>query len=319
RETYAYEVKQKIIDVNAEKTAGILRFLGARYLVLHEDKYSNYEGGMILGQIPDLSSNRGYVLAADFGNKKIYEITAQAVDPKNVIENKNNKTGRSPVNRNLEDNNFGFSVGDKFSYTIKYLDLVPVLDVYVEVKSARSVRDVSLEADAKAKGTLAMFLDISIGMKSLIVKDSTVPLEYNQTIRTGKDIKVKDVIFDREQMVMMSKNRKVSINKYTQDPLSAIFYMSTLDFNHLRNFDVFINPGKTNYKLHAEVVGQTQIQFFGKKITCWEVKGEYFSLKYKPKKIASVNMWFNTSKAKPLVRMEVLTKAGFLTLERKTE
>ncbi|MCG2711488.1 MAG: DUF3108 domain-containing protein [Candidatus Omnitrophica bacterium] len=310
-------IRKKIVDLNADKTPGILKFLGVKYLVLHEDKYSNYEGGMILGQIPDLKSNRGYVLAADFGNKKIYEITAKAVDPKNIMENNNSKKGRSADVRNLEDNKFGFSVGDKFSYSIKYLDLVPVLDLYVKVKSAQSERNVLVEADAKAKGILAMLMDVSIQIKSLIDKDSTVPLSYHQSIRTGKDIKVKDVIFDREQMVMMSKDRKVSFNKYTQDPLSAVFYITTFDFNHVRNFDVFINPGKTNYKLQAEVVGQTQIKSFGKKIDCWEVKGEYFSLKGKPKKIASVNMWFNTSKAKLLVRMEVLTKAGFITLERK--
>ena len=285
---------------------------------MHEDKYSNNEGGIILGQIPDLSSNMGYVKAADFGDKKIYEITALAVDPKNIIENNSNQIHLSNV-RVLEDNKFGFSVGDEFSYAIKYLDLVPLLDVRVKVNSAQSESNISLEADASARGILAMLVDVSIQMKSLINKESTVPLEYNQRIRIGKDIKIKDAVFDREQLVMSSKDRQVAINKYTQDPLSALFYISALDFNYVRNFDVLINAGKTNYKLNAKVMGKTQIKSFGKKIDCWEIKGEYFNLKGNPKKIAAVNIWFINSKTKPLLRMEVLTQAGFITLQNKTE
>ena len=317
--TEAEIIRKKIIDVNDKNTAGILKFIGVRYVVLHEDKYSNYEGGMILGQIPDLKSNRGYVLAADFGDKKIYEINAKALDPKNIIENNSGKRMRKSFNRSIEDNNFSFSAGDKFSYSIKYFDLIPILDLHVEVKSTRSKRNISLEADATAKGILAMFMEVSIELKSLIAKDSTVPLVYNQSISTGKDIRVKEAVYDREQMVMTSKGRKVAIDKYTQDPLSAIFHISTLDFEEKKRFDIFINPGKTNYKLEAEVMGKVQIRSLGKNIDCWEVKGEYFSLKEKPKKIAAVNMWFNQSQLKPLARMEVLTKAGFITLEQKMQ
>ncbi|MFH1062546.1 MAG: DUF3108 domain-containing protein [Candidatus Omnitrophota bacterium] len=315
--TKAAAVRKKIIDINAEKTAGILGFLGAKYLVMHEDKYTNYEGGVILGQIPDLRANRGYVLVKDFGNEKIYEITAKAVDPENVVENNNNN--QSSPDRSLEDNNFGFTVGDKFSYSIKYLGLVPLLDVYVEVKKARGEKNLVIEADAKAKGIIAKFMDIDIKLKSMINKDATIPLAYTQSIRMRKDTKLKDVVFDREQLVMLRGDRKVSINKYTQDPLSAIFYIAAFDFNHVRKFDVFINPGKTNYKLRAEVVGKTQKKAFKRKMDCWEIKGEYFSLKGKQEKIASVKMWFLNDKAKPLVRMEVLTKAGFITVEKNTE
>lgn len=315
----ASAVWKKIVDVNAEQTAGILRFLGAKYLVVHEDKYSNYEGGVILGQVPDLSSNTGYALVKDFGDKKVYEITAKAIDPKDVKENNQSKEIYLSNTSLLEDNNFGFNRGDKFFYTIKYFGMIPLLDFYLEVKDAQSKNNLFLEAEAKAKGIFAKFMNIDIKLKSLIDQDSTVPLEYNQSIRMGKNNKVKNVVFDREQLVMISEDRKVSIDKYTQDPLSVLFYIAAFDFNSKRIFDVFINPGKTNYKLHAEVLGKTQIKYSGKKVTCWEVQGEYFSLKGELKKIASVKIWFLNDKPKTLVRMEVLTKAGFITMEKNTE
>ncbi|MFH2138274.1 MAG: DUF3108 domain-containing protein [Candidatus Omnitrophota bacterium] len=318
--TYAYEVMEKIVDVNAEKTAGILGFLGAKYLVMHEDKYTNYDGGVILGQIPDLSSNTGYVLVKDFGNKKIYEITAKVVDPKAVTENNNGKqmnlAGTSPAL--LEVNNFGFKVGDKFFYTIKYFGIIPLFDFYLEVKDAPSDNNLLLEAEAKEKGIIAKFMDIDIKLKSLIDKDATIPLRYKQSIRMGKENKVRDVVFNHEQLFVISGERRVSINKNTQDPLSALFYLAAFDFNEGRKIDVFINPGKTNYKLQAEVLGETQIKYSGKKISCWEVQGEYFSLKGKSKKIASVNIWFLNDRAKTLVRMQVLTKLGFITIEKNT-
>lgn len=317
--TEASAVWKKIVNVNTEQTAGILGFLGAKFLVMHEDKYSNYEGGVVLGQIPDLSTNQGYSLVKDFGNKKIYEIIAKAVDPKDVNENNQSKEIYLSKASLLEDNNFSFDLGDKFFYTIKYWGIIPLLDFYLEVKDVPGENKVLLDAEAKAKGIFAKFMHIDIKLKSLVNPDSTIPLEYNQSITIGKTKKEKNIVFDREQLVMISGDRKVSINKYAQDPLSVLFYIAAFDFNYKRAFDIFINPGKTNYKLNAEVLGKTQIKYFGKKLTCWQVQGEYFSLKGELEKIASVNIWFLNDKPKTLLRMEVLTKAGFITIEKKTE
>lgn len=315
--SYAEVVSKKIVDLKAPLTPGILKFLGVDYIILHEDKYSNYEGGVILGQIPDLKSNSEYILVKDWGKERIYEIVAKPIDPKTVTENNNKTKRKSSKGGKVEESYFGFYPGDQFFCSIEYLGIIPVLDLSVEVKNAQSKRNILIEADARSTVILAKILDVSVKLKSLIDKDLTVPLEYNQSVRTGRNIREKDVIFDREQLIMKSNDRKVLINEYTQDPLSAIFYISTLDFVKNKKFDIFINPGKTNYKLEAEVLGKTQIKSLGKNADCWEVAGEYFSLKDKPKKIAKVKMWFSVSSAKPLVRMEVLTKAGFVTLECK--
>lgn len=83
--TYAYKVKQKINKIMAPETPGILRWLGAKYVVVHLDRYktaADSEAMDILGETPDLSKQRGLKLVKKFGDVEVYEVMAQPIEPK---------------------------------------------------------------------------------------------------------------------------------------------------------------------------------------------------------------------------------------------
>jgi len=80
--TYAEKVRKEIVNIADPRTAGILRWLGAKYVIFHPDKYlREYEATAVIGEIPDVSNVAGLRFVREFGDVKVYKVVAQAVKP----------------------------------------------------------------------------------------------------------------------------------------------------------------------------------------------------------------------------------------------
>lgn len=79
--TRADKVRKKIIDILDPKTPGILRYLGAKYVIFHPGKYARSDEVEIIGEIPDIKKQPGLKLIKSFPKAEVYEVTAPPIKP----------------------------------------------------------------------------------------------------------------------------------------------------------------------------------------------------------------------------------------------
>jgi hypothetical protein len=83
--TYAYKIKQKINKIMSPETPGILKWLGAKYTIIHLDKYKTSEDSEameIIGEVPDLRKQVGLKFVKKFDDVEVYEVVAIPIEPK---------------------------------------------------------------------------------------------------------------------------------------------------------------------------------------------------------------------------------------------
>jgi len=80
--TYADKIRKEIVDITNPKTPGILRWLGAKYVIFHPDEYLREDRATaVIGEIPDISRVPGLRLVREFGRVGVYKVVAKAVKP----------------------------------------------------------------------------------------------------------------------------------------------------------------------------------------------------------------------------------------------
>lgn len=84
--TYADEVRKEIVDILKPETPGILKYLGARYVIFHSDKYLKSEDVPVIGEVPDVSKQKGLRLIKTFKETRVYEVVAAPQKPKTRID-----------------------------------------------------------------------------------------------------------------------------------------------------------------------------------------------------------------------------------------
>ena len=173
-----------------------------------------------------------------------------------------------------------------------------------------------IQGDLVLKGLVSNIVKFNGEVTALFNKKSFCPEKYEEHYTIGNQSKDKQAVYDINNLIMITKDRQVSIEPYTQDPLSAIFFIGAHKFEKGKKVNVAINPGKSNYRLTAEVVGIENIIINKEQSKVWKLQGSIVKIKDKNKKIADVIIWYDFGDSKKLVKIEVATKAGTILVER---
>jgi hypothetical protein len=78
-----WELKKKIAKISSSETAGILKFIGVKYVILHLNRYRSGEDKDavdIIGEIPDLKNNPDFKLAIEFPDEQVFEVIAKPIN-----------------------------------------------------------------------------------------------------------------------------------------------------------------------------------------------------------------------------------------------
>lgn len=81
RGSHAYEVRKEFERFMDPKSPGTLKYLGAKYIIVHLDKYRGYRLADVVGSVPDFSKQPGVRLIKEFDNTQVYEIIAEPIEP----------------------------------------------------------------------------------------------------------------------------------------------------------------------------------------------------------------------------------------------
>jgi len=81
--TVANKVAFSITDLSKKKTAAVLRYLGARYVIVHEQDYEESELVDKINELKGIKTNSGLKLVKEYmGDKiRVYEVVASPIEP----------------------------------------------------------------------------------------------------------------------------------------------------------------------------------------------------------------------------------------------
>ncbi len=97
--THADKVRKEIVDILDPKTPGILKHLGAKYVIFHPEKYATSNEVAIIGEIPDIKKQPGLRLIKSFPEAEVYEVMAPPIEPEVRVGEDEGRRMSERVNR----------------------------------------------------------------------------------------------------------------------------------------------------------------------------------------------------------------------------
>lgn len=151
-----------------------------------------------------------------------------------------------------------FTEGKELVFLVKYMGIIPIGKARMKVDSSTKYnrRNVyKLFAEAETSGFVSIFYKAKAGIESYMDKNKLHSLRYTENIiLPDKGAETKEIIYDQDNLIMTRKDFKRKILPNTQDPLSAIFYLRTQDFNVGQSFIINIISKEDIYDLKADIL-----------------------------------------------------------------
>jgi len=150
-----------------------------------------------------------------------------------------------------------FTKGKELVFLVKYMGIIPVGKAKIIVGGLTNYngRDVyRLVVEAETQGFVSIFYKARARIESYMDKNKLHSLRYTENIiLPDKGTETKEIIYDQDNLIMIRKDFKRKILPNTQDPLSAIFYLRTQDFNIGESFIINTITKEEIYELKANV------------------------------------------------------------------
>ncbi len=153
--------------------------------------------------------------------------------------------------------------------------------------------------------------------ESWIDAESMAPLRYAKTVRENKYFDEDLAIYMHDKKKMRNKKGELSINSYTQDIASAIFYARNLDYTHAKvnqTFPLDVYLDNKVYKLQFTYLGTETISTDLGKVKC---------IKLRPKLVVDrvfkgdndMTIWISNDKNKIPIRIESAIRVGSVKVD----
>ena len=171
-----------------------------------------------------------------------------------------------------------------------------------------------LLAEAETNKVFSLFFKARIIFKSYIDWQNLFSRGYEEIMRVRgqppKEKKITHVL--KEQIIEFNSTRK-KVSAYTQDPISALFYIRAQELRLGNKFSFNIDASKTNTWVDAEVIKKRNVRTKRGEISVWVIKAELKSIK-KHKSKAKMTFWLSDDPTHTPVLMSAFTAGGFISL-----
>ncbi|MFA4889281.1 MAG: DUF3108 domain-containing protein [Candidatus Omnitrophota bacterium] len=207
----------------------------------------------------------------------------------------------------------------KLSYKIKLFGFLPAGDAIfnpaVEVNlQGKSVYQIS--ASARTAKWLAFAFSGSAQVESFINKESLNPILFRQKLLLKDKPEVdKEISYNQEQGSMTIAGESRVILPDTQDPLSLMFRLKSIDFDELNNFTFNINTNKKNYAFRG-IVQRQNIALEGKAYKIFLVNATVSRIDKNPYHKTSINMVFLRHNGENIpILIKVFSSGAYITIQ----
>ena len=164
----------------------------------------------------------------------------------------------------------------KFVFSVKLFGVIPageavLLDEGLSKLDNRQVYSIS--AEAKPAAFITKFYKVKANITSFMDKESLLPVLLKQSLEIqNKPSDNKEVYYDQKKHIMTIKGQERAIMPETYEPLSAMRFLRSQDFNKLKSFDININTNQKNYGMKGEVLRKEKIILGNKEYFVWVLK-----------------------------------------------
>jgi len=187
-------------------------------------------------------------------------------------------------------------------YAMTYMNLLPLGKV--KMSAEEDGENILLKAAVDIAGYVKRFYKVEIEIQSLIDKSKLYPLKYSEIINLPNRNKVKEMVYDQKEHIMVRKGKKYKIPPLTFCPISAFFYLQTPDFKLGEKYEINIISKEDIYLLKMEAVE--------KEGNIFKLKGSVRRRNLSSSHGTDFTLWISEDLRIPLL-FKVSTEAGSLT------
>lgn len=148
-----------------------------------------------------------------------------------------------------------FGVGERFVYAVQY-GLVTAGEATLEVRNVAEIRDTAcyrIVSDARTNDFFSKFFKVRDRYESYLDTTELYSLRYEKHVREGKFKRDETVEFDQVAHLAVYGDRTVPIAPRTQDVLSALYYVRTLQLEEGQAVALANHTDGKNYPLIVKV------------------------------------------------------------------
>lgn len=162
-------------------------------------------------------------------------------------------------------------VGEKLTYAVYWMKM-PVGRGVTHVKAITEIDGelvYQLVSYTKANKFIRLFYKVDDRITSYVTVDGFRPLRFEKKLEEGKRKKEETIEFDWEKKTAtyykgIGKNRKkrktISIKENTQDPLSCMFFLRSMQMKVGEERIMTVSTGKKSWDVSVKPVGKTKLK-----------------------------------------------------------
>ncbi len=132
-----------------------------------------------------------------------------------------------------------FQVGERLDFKVNY-GLINAGYGSLEVEGTHKVNDkvtYHIVAKGRSAGFFDMFFKVRDTFQSFVDTNTLLPLEFLRDVEEGNYKKKQHVIFDQNNQLAKSEKDTIDINPMTQDLISFVYYLRSMDLSGLKEGD----------------------------------------------------------------------------------
>jgi len=207
-----------------------------------------------------------------------------------------------------------FKEGEGLNFSVKYMWIIPMGDADIELKELMNYQGhkvYHLVAKVETSKFISKFFNASARVESYMDTQKLHSLRYKEeTYIPDHEPEIKDITYDQKNLVMELRGVKRKILPDTQDPISALFYIRTQEFESGKAFTINIITKEENYELRAEVLKRDVVSTSSGEVGLWVVDSSVRRWDRSSHHGATFTIWFTDDERKLPILIKIKTKVG---------
>ena len=209
--------------------------------------------------------------------------------------------------------------GEKLTYAVRFLYIIPVGDATMEVKDVAGNEDNAnylITCEAKTAKWISLLFKAQALLNSYVTGENLYPVKFEQILKVaGKPDDIRRATYDRTANIMEAQGKGAKkVPPDVRDSISSIYYLRAQDLKEGAEIKQTVNNNQSNYIFNSKVTGKKKIG----KLDCWvlaakirrENKSMYHSM--------DVTLYLTDDAKKTPLRIKAMTKVGPLSLTLKS-
>ena len=212
--------------------------------------------------------------------------------------------------------NHAFTVGEEFTYIARLgpVNVGTAVMAIPEIININNVPCYRITSFIQSNNLLSKFIRINDTMESFVDTTGIFPWYYEKHVREGKYRSDRTAFFDHSEGKVYAEKDTITIEPFTQDPLSIFYYIRTQPLAVGQTIYVNSYSEKKFLPMEIKIHRKEKVRVSAGKFECYFIEplmGK--GVTYKPK--GKICLWLSTDPRRIIVKMRSDISVGALYFE----